>query len=427
MENGVYTIYNINNKFLTTDEYGQINISQFQNKSSWQNQTAMAPIQQSTSNQEAYYLFFVGALGMFFNLVVILCICVRRNMRRMTSAFLIHASILNFLKAAFCIPFGLNLIAGEEISSCTVQGASYIVIITASAFNLVAMICTEAYTFGETNIGGRSKGTICCVAFGILLVYVASTILHLGPTLIGGYFIFEPNIGSCTFEYGKISGYIAHVMWIIIITLAYIAIIHFLHRLYKEIQSNQPNRVSMLVRNSITIMDDQKYSQSNIRHMVRDSFHRAKIFIMISVAFAVCWYPLFVLIIIDVHFMVSPKVYQAFSFIAWTQGTIEPLLYICFDRNLKLLAQYIYCDRHRQYDMETLAYLMSRHRQASQQNCSSNQEQSQQSICRHCHSEKDGAASSIRSTSPNSTVTNEERDETHHHHQTQTIPQEVQC
>jgi hypothetical protein len=49
-----------------------------------------------------------------------------------------------------------------------------------------------------------------------------------------------------------------------------------------------------------------------------------------------------------------PQVYQAFSFIAWTQATIEPLIYICCDRQLNLLARWIYCDRYKKYDAETL-------------------------------------------------------------------------
>jgi hypothetical protein len=46
-------------------------------------------------------------------------------------------------------------------------------------------------------------------------------------------------------------------------------------------------------------------------------------------------------------------------FIAWTQGTIQPMIYILFDRHINLLAKHIYCDRYRQYRLTTIANLMN--------------------------------------------------------------------
>ncbi|XP_076452500.1 uncharacterized protein LOC143288099 [Babylonia areolata] len=317
-----------------------------------------------THRQEAYYLFFMGAVGIALNVIVIITILVRRTLRKMTSAFLIHACFLNLLKSAYLIPFGVNLLGDDPPADCSFEGSSYVVIVTTSAFNMVAMICAEAYTFGENNVGGKSRGSFCCVLFGVLMVYVCSVVLHLGPTLIGGYFQYNPQIGNCTFKMGEVTGYIANVMWICIVTLSLVAVAHFLCKMYKEIQQNQPNRVSMLVRSSITIMDDAeaKRNSCSIRVMVKEASHRAKIFVITVLAYVISWYPLFLLMLIDVDFKVSPKVYQAFSFIAWTQGTVEPIVYICFDRQLNLLARWIYCDRYKQYDSSTLAYLMAQNR-----------------------------------------------------------------
>lgn len=308
-----------------------------------------------TYHQEAYYLYFVAVLGLLLNILVAIFIFIRRSMRKLTSAFLVHACFLDSLKAAYCIPIANNLITQIKPSDCDFFGATYVLIITASIFNMVAMVCTEAYTFGEVNIGGDSHGSLCCVIFGIILVYIASTILHLGPTLIGGYFDFHPQIGSCSFVLGKQTGYVAHVMWIIIITLAVLFVIHFICKLYKEIQMNHPNRVSMLVRSSITITDNPLNSTCNIRNMIKDSSQRAKMFVLSTIAFVLCWYPLFLLILVDSEFKQRPKMYQAFSFIAWTQGTIQPILYICFDRHIDILAKYIYCDRYRQQNLAALA------------------------------------------------------------------------
>ncbi|RUS79145.1 hypothetical protein EGW08_013092 [Elysia chlorotica] len=104
-----------------------------------------------TKNQEAYYLFFVASVGMALNLLVIVTTFIRRNLRKMTSAFLIHASVLNLMKAAFCIVFGVNLLdsaglepedqpkAEHQPPNCAAQGSAFIVY---QAFSFIAW--TEA-------------------------------------------------------------------------------------------------------------------------------------------------------------------------------------------------------------------------------------------------------------------------------------------
>ncbi|CAG5128425.1 unnamed protein product [Candidula unifasciata] len=98
-----------------------------------------------TQTQEANYLFFVASVGMALNLLVIIMIGFRRSLRKMTSAFLIHSGFLNFLKAAFCIAFGLNLLSsaddskGNQPADCVLQGSGYIVY---QAFSFIAW--TEA-------------------------------------------------------------------------------------------------------------------------------------------------------------------------------------------------------------------------------------------------------------------------------------------
>ena len=292
---------------------------------------------------EAYYLYFLAVVGIILNSGVVLAILFRQPLRKMTSGFLIHACFLDLLKSAFCIPFGTNLLSQTTPSDCDFLGAAFVILVTTSVFNMVAMVCTEAYTFGEKNIGGNSKGSVICITFGIVLVYIGSLILHLGPTLISGHFEFQPDIGSCSFTFGKQTGYVAHIMWCLIISVAIIAVSHFIYRLHQEIQINRPNRVSFLVRTSITVLDSSTSSTWKLRKIIRDATHRANLFILNVIIFVVCWYPFFILVIIDKNFKVSTKVYQFFAFIAWTQAAIQPLVYIFFDRNLDLLAKYMKC------------------------------------------------------------------------------------
>ena len=88
------------------------------------------------------------------------------------------------------------------------------VIVTASGFNIVAMVCCEAYAFSERSgarhhgtaipSSPRNTGSIGCAVFGVLMVYIGSIIVHLGPTIIGGDFNYNDLIGNCIFVYGTI-------------------------------------------------------------------------------------------------------------------------------------------------------------------------------------------------------------------------------
>ncbi len=140
----------------------------------------------SENVNEAMYLFIIAGVGLFLNLGVVTCIFACRSLRKMTSAFIVHGCILDIIKCGYCVPFAQSLLKDVAPSFCTVLGGSYVVVITASGFNIVAMICCEAYTFSEHNVGtSEPRGTLCCVVFGIMMVYVGSVIIHLGPTIIG--------------------------------------------------------------------------------------------------------------------------------------------------------------------------------------------------------------------------------------------------
>jgi len=90
---------------------------------------------------------------------------------------------------------------------------SYVVLVTASGFNLIAMICSESYAYNRstteldvdshpassaasssslvasaatTEAAGSSGSRVGCTLFGVLMVDACSLLVHLGPTIIGG-------------------------------------------------------------------------------------------------------------------------------------------------------------------------------------------------------------------------------------------------
>jgi len=66
------------------------------------------------------------------------------------------------------------------------------------------------------------------VLFGVSIVYVASIIIHLGPTIIGGYFDYNALIGNCIFVYGPVKSYVVHCMWVAIMTVVIASAVYYI-------------------------------------------------------------------------------------------------------------------------------------------------------------------------------------------------------
>lgn len=295
---------------------------------------------------EATFLLIIAGLGFIFNIAVVICIVTCKHLRRMTSAFIVHGCALDILKCLYCIPFATSLLNNVAPNFCTVLGGSYIVIVTASGFNIVAMICCEAYTFSEHNIGGDGKGSLCCVIFGVVMVYIGSIIIHLGPTIIGGEFKYNNKIGNCIFYNASIKSYVVHAMWIVIMTIAMVGSVYYLCYFYKHVQANSTHRLASLVRASIQISQgDASSNNKTIRKVVRNSLSRARVLITVTLLFIVSWYPLFILTLVDPKVKQPSKVYKLLTCLAWSNATINPLIYILFDRNINIFQRIKCCMR----------------------------------------------------------------------------------
>jgi len=101
-----------------------------------------------------------------------------------------------------------------------------VVLVTASAFNLVAMICSESYVYNRTtrdfhvdwrpgpsaaaSAAGSNDSRIGCTLFGVLMVDAFSLLVHLGPTIIGGgdfYHRATVTNGPCIPVHGAVKVY----------------------------------------------------------------------------------------------------------------------------------------------------------------------------------------------------------------------------
>lgn len=303
---------------------------------------------------EALFLYIMAAVGCFFNAVVFISIIAVKSLRRTSSsAFVLHGSVLDLVRCVYCVPFATSILRDAAPESCSTLGSSYILVVTASGFNIVAMVCGEAFSFSEQHLPppppdgvsppSTKGGSMCCVVFGIAMVYVGSVIIHLGPTIIGGDFNYNDHIGNCIFVYGTVKSYIVHTMWIAIMTLTIASALYYLIFFYRHLQANATYRAAAVVLavstggSGLVAMDERK-----LRQLIRHSLSRSLVLILITVLFVVCWYPLYMLTLFDPGFRQPTKVYKLLTFIAWSNSSLNPVVLLLFDSQMSVFRR-LFC------------------------------------------------------------------------------------
>ena len=125
-------------------------------------------------------------------------------------------------------------------------------------------------------------------------------------------------------------------------TLSMAGAIYYLVFFYRHVQANSTHRLASLVRASIAVSRGNTASQ-NIRKIIRESLGRARVLMIITASFIICWYPLFTLTLVDPKFAQPTKIYKLLTFIAWSNAALNPLVLIMFDRNINIFRRMPCC------------------------------------------------------------------------------------
>ena len=289
---------------------------------------------------EVALLIITGTIGMIANFAIIVIILVLTNLRRASNAFLVHHCLLDFLKAGFCLPFAQTMVSDYDPMFCSLLGGSYIVVVTSSTFNLLAVVMNEAYLFSDLTLGVKDSRNYCCVIFGIFMIWFASIIMNLGVAFIPGNPIYDRRVGHCIFIYGITRNYVLHMLWISLISLGLGLTCMYLHKFRIDIKRTSYYRLSTLVRATVTI--DSKATTSTQRHVseIREKLHvefvqrvtmrKLCLLVFLVALFITFWYPLFILSIVDPHFNAPSRLYKALTMLAWSNPSLSPFIIMYF-------------------------------------------------------------------------------------------------
>jgi len=87
-------------------------------------------------------------------------------------------------------------------------------------------------------------------------------------------------------------------------------------------------------------------------------FRRSRALMLMTVLFILCWYPLYILTLVDPKFHQPTKIYKLLTFIAWSNASINPLVLLLFDSSIGLFrpltccVQLCYAHRLRRHSLD---------------------------------------------------------------------------
>ena len=192
----------------------------------------------------AAIIMVISSIGLVANFSILIVILALHNLRKVSNAFIFHHCLLDFIKSAFCLVFAQSLMSEEPPAYCSILGGSYVVFVTTSSFNMLAMVMNEAYQFTDLMLGIKDSRNYCCVSFGIFIIWFSSIIMNLGVTFIPGNPNYDLQTGLCVFIYGVTRNYVLHLLWIIMITLAILLTAAYLHKLRADVKRASYYRLS---------------------------------------------------------------------------------------------------------------------------------------------------------------------------------------
>lgn len=283
-----------------------------------------------TRYAEGGIVYAIAIVGTFGNALVLLAVLMFSKLRHAATAFLSHHCLLDLIKSAFCVTLGYSLQHREEIPHCNWFGTVYIILMTASAYNLFAIVVNEEYHMIYYK---QNYNNYLCISFGLFMIWFASILIHLGVGFLPSRLHYNKDIGFCAFKQGIPSSVVTHVCWLILIVFAIILTSVGLWFLHQKVQYHAYSPRSML-REEFPGHDEKdmlwEAETDELHSGVQPFFidnHRRRVFMLMGMTgmYLMCWLPLFAVTIFDVHFTLNPQFYKILTIVAWSQPVTTPV------------------------------------------------------------------------------------------------------
>lgn len=290
---------------------------------------------------DAAILNAIASMGVIGNTVVIAATLCLSKLRCASNALLVHHCVLDLIKSLYCLPSMQTTHRPHYEVFCSLLGNTYMLFLTMSAFNLLALIMSEAYRLADLILGIKDSRNCCCVAFSVIMIWFGSAVMNLG-------FAFIPitealsHYGNdhCLFIYGITQHYILQMLWIILVTMAIAMAMSYMHKVHTDIKRLSYYRFMTLVRATV-IIDPKVRTRSQchrnegqerqrIKSIQRTATKKLCVLALLTCIFVTFWYPMFVFLALNPLLRSPTLTVRILTLLAWSNPAVTPFVMMLY-------------------------------------------------------------------------------------------------
>ena len=286
---------------------------------------------------DATVLNTIAALGAIGNAAVIVAAVCLPRLRSASNALLVHHCALDLVKSLYCLPSLQSMHRLHSEVFCGFLGNTYVLFLTMTAFNLLALVMGEAYRLADLVLGIKDSRNNCCVAFTVVTIWFGSSIMNLG-------FAFMPiqealnRYGNdhCLFIYGITQHYVLQLLWITLVTMAIYMTMSYIQKVHIDIRRLSFYRFMTLVRATVVIdpmvrtrsecQRNERRERRRIKSIQRMMTKKLSVLALLTCVFVAFWYPLFAFLLVNPMSRSPTQTVRALTLLAWSNPAVTPFI-----------------------------------------------------------------------------------------------------
>ncbi|GFN75413.1 5-hydroxytryptamine receptor 4 [Plakobranchus ocellatus] len=314
-------------------------------------------------------LICVPILTVFGNGVVILAVITHKRLRNITNAFIVSLAVADMCVALFVMPFSIyqqinnkQWFLGEIL--CKLSSSLDVMMCTVSIFHLSCLAVDRYLAICRPFLHERL--TVRLISIMLVLCWIIPVFISFIPILNEWNLIGIEDIVKCAFPIeANICVFIVNVPFAIICSL----IAFYIPVVFMGVCNVKIYMAAIKQAHQIRTLEaagsHNHYSHCKRKSKFKQESKAAKTLSIIMGCFSVCWFPFFIMNIIDPFIRYStPYVpWQIALWLGYINSLINPLLYYNFNRNFyhafrRLLSCKV-CKGVRDYEEDMLNTQMS--------------------------------------------------------------------
>ncbi|XP_059152890.1 5-hydroxytryptamine receptor 4-like [Physella acuta] len=284
-------------------------------------------------------LISVPILTMFGNCVVILAVATHRKLRTITNAFVVSLALADMCVALFVMPFSIYQQLNNKVwhlgpELCMLSSSLDVMMCTVSIFHLSCLAIDRYLAICRPFLHERLTVRWICVM--LTLCWVTPIFISFIPIFNGWNHIGIEDLVSCMFPSdADVCNFIVNVPFAIICSLIafYIPVI-FMGACNAKIYLAAIKQAHQ-IRTLEAAGNHNHYSHCKRKSKFKQESKAAKTLGIIMGCFSVCWFPFFIMNVIDplIGYSIPYVPWQIALWLGYINSLMNPLLYYYFNRN----------------------------------------------------------------------------------------------